>query len=97
MVFRPDDEAVRRAVSVLNEALTQDRLAIQRLVQHTEVCKPTLRDNDTIQVREDEFGGSRVGALGLINGILGALPNGRGPVIAVFDKHGSLVEFIRNV
>ena len=60
MVFRPDDEAVRRAVSVLNEALTQDRLAIQRLVQHTEVCKPALRDNDTIQVQEDEFGGDRL-------------------------------------
>ncbi len=95
MKLKCDPKAVASALVVLNEALTQDRRAIQSLLEKREVCNSKLIENDTIQVREGENGAVMVSALGLLNGILGTLPDGSGPIAAVYDNSGLLVEFIR--
>jgi hypothetical protein len=91
-------EAVENAVAILNEALTQDRRAIQELLTKYECCNKNLADNDTIPVvpaDENEIGlGTTVRPLGLLNGIMGTLPDGSGPICAVFDDNGNLVQFL---
>lgn len=87
-------EAVENAVAILNEALTQDRRAIQFLLAKYEICNSKIAENDTIQVRESEETGSIViGPLGLLNGILGTLPDGSGPIGAILNDDGTLVSF----
>lgn len=95
MKLRCDPRQVQTAVAVLNEALTQDRRAMQYLLDKREICNERLEKNDTIQVSEDSEGNRRVGVLGVVNGILGTLPDGSGPIAAVYDDNGYLVEFIR--
>ena len=95
MKLKSERQLVTDTLAILNEALTQDRRAIQYLLGLSEPCNAKLVANDTIQVRADDRGVQRVSTLGLINGILGTLPDGSGPIGAVYDKHGMLVEFIR--
>ena len=95
MKLKCDPHAVSAALSVLNEALAQDRRALQYLLAMSEPCNAKLVNNETIQTRVNDQGVARISALGLVNGILGTLPDGSGPIAAVLDKHGMLVEFIR--
>jgi hypothetical protein len=90
----------RQAVDVLNRALAEDPEAMRRLMSEAYVpCNRALADDPTIQVHTEkvEVGGAlgdffSVGALGLINGIIGVRQNGCGYVAAVFNlecpRHG---------
>lgn len=91
-------EVVENAVAILNEALTQDHRAIQAMLSKYEYCNTKLADNDTIQVMDAEENGTGFGIvvspLGLINGIMGALPDGSGPIGAIISDDGRLVRFV---
>ena len=95
MKLKCDPKTVSNALSILNEALTQDRRAVQYLLAKTEPCNSKLAGNDTIQVRAGDQGASLISTIGLLNGILGTLPDGSGPIAAVYDNNGMLVEFTR--
>lgn len=89
-------ETVENAVAILNEALTQDRRAIQALLTKYEYCSTKLADNDTIQVMDADENGTGFGLvispLGLLNGIMGTLPDGSGPIGAIINEEGGLGE-----
>ena len=90
----------KQAVDVLNRALAEDPEAMRKLMSEAYVpCNRALADDPTIQVHTEkvEVGGIlgdffSVGALGLINGIIGIRQNGCGYVAAVFNlecpRHG---------
>jgi hypothetical protein len=96
-------------VDVLNRALAEDPEAIRRLMSEAYVpCNETLANDPTIQVRTEKVGVGTyqpvippkthyysVGALGLINGIIG-IKNGHGYVAACFNVkcrvHGELMK-----
>ncbi len=80
-----------RMVDVLNEALAADPDALQSLVFHRVPCNAELADHRSIQVMEDADG-TRVGLLGVLNGVLGALPDGQGRLLA-HAENGRLVRF----
>ena len=74
---RPLDRAIaERCVAVLNEAIAQDPYAVHALMNTRVSCNETLADHPTIQVMGAEGFGNHVGLLGLINGIVGAYPDG---------------------
>jgi hypothetical protein len=93
----------KQAVDVLNRALSEDPEAMRRLMSEAYVpCNRALADDPTIQVHTEkvEVGGAlgdffSVGALGLINGIIG-IKNGHGYVAACFNVkcgvHGELMK-----
>lgn len=59
------------AVTLLNEALAADRMAVDVLINFRINCNQQLAFHPTIQVSAD----NRVGLLGLINGIFGLNEN----------------------
>lgn len=89
----------KHVVNVLNRALSKDPRAIESLIEHRERCNEELADDETIQVMLERcLDGTtwyEVGALGLINGILGAHPDTKwGRVAACFDDEtGRLLRF----
>jgi hypothetical protein len=100
-------DSIDRAIEVLNRFLKTDPAACRTFIeQEVHVCKAMLDDPD-IQVGVSEIeegplkGGKiyRVRPLGLINGILGAIPEGKfkgwGPICAVVEKDGSITKFAR--
>lgn len=69
------EDAVTRAVAVLNEALARDPEAITRLVNMRVECNDRLASHPLI--RTGVYGGvSRVGVLGLLNAALADSPSG---------------------
>lgn len=87
------DEIIKRI-----NAMIQDpdiRADIGALIsQRIQVSRSTA-DHSTIQVSED----GTMGALGLLNGVVGAIPSGAkegwGYITAIFDDAGNLLEFCR--
>jgi hypothetical protein len=59
----------RKAVEVLNEALSLDPAAVNSLMNSKVRCNDALADHPTIVVN-DQSGVTRVGLLGVINGIV---------------------------
>lgn len=85
------EDAVVRAVQVLNEALARDPDGITRLVNLRAECNEALAAHPLIQV--GVYGGvSRVGILGLLNAALGDSPSG---VIGARGTAGSSGHFVR--
>ena len=68
-------DPVLKAIEVLNDALERDPIAITQLVNLRVNCNPQLVNHLTIQ-SSDYHGTSKVGVLGLINGIVGNSPSG---------------------
>lgn len=90
-------EPVDKAIQVLNEALEQDSNAIHALIRHRVVCNAALADHRSIQV--GQYTDSKlfhVGLLGIINGIFGITPTGRGLIEMVVDDDGTILRFQRH-
>tara|TARA_X000001036_G_scaffold41891_1_gene33601 strand:- start:658 stop:975 length:318 start_codon:yes stop_codon:yes gene_type:complete len=68
-------DPVTRAIAVLNDALDLDPKAITQLVNLRVDCNTQLAKHPTIQ-SSIYHGVTKVGTLGLINGIIGNSPSG---------------------
>ena len=68
-------DPILKAIEVLNDALERDPIAITQLVNLRVNCNPQLVSHPTIQ-SSVYHGTSKVGVLGLINGIVGNSPSG---------------------
>jgi hypothetical protein len=66
-------------------AFAEDPDAMQSLVEARVQCNQALADDVTIQCGQLGAGKWEVGALGLINGLLGVRSNGCGYVAAVYN------------
>ena len=89
----PNLEAVRQAVEVLNEALLNDRHAIEALFAHRVPATEALANHPTIQVLFNPIGNPTLGTLGLINGLFGVDDQGWGLIAAIVDeKNQSRIE-----
>lgn len=71
------DQAVKRALLVLNDALNRDPQALTELVNTRISCNEKMTKHPTVQVKvyHDDY---KIGILGLINGILGYKRGGIG-------------------
>jgi len=81
-------------IRILNSAVSDDKNAINELVNTRVVCNKKLADHESIQVGKID-GKYRVGILGILNGIFGVDENEWGVIAAEFDKEKKLVRFIR--
>lgn len=79
-------------VSVMNDAIGQDREAIEKLVAARVPCNEGLAQHPTIQVGKHKEA-SGVGLLGILNGIVGVDVDGWGCIAANFDDDGKLSHF----
>ena len=68
-------DPILKAIEVLNEALERDPLAITQLVNLRVDCNTQLVNHSTIQ-SSIYHGVTKVGVLGLINGVVGNSPSG---------------------
>jgi hypothetical protein len=68
-------DPILKAIEVLNEALKRDPLAITQLVNLRVDCNTQLVNHPTIQ-SSIYHGVTKVGVLGLINGVVGNSPSG---------------------
>ncbi len=68
-------DPILKAIEVLNEALKRDPLAITQLVNLRVDCNTQLVNHPTIQ-SSIYHGITKVGVLGLINGVVGNSPSG---------------------
>ena len=68
-------DPILKAIEVLNEALERDPLAITQLVNLRVDCNTQLVNHPTIQ-SSIYHGVTKVGVLGLINGVVGNSPSG---------------------
>lgn len=80
------DHVLDDIVERLNEALRNDPDAIASLVFHRVPCNAELAEHATVQVGTTDEGWD-VGLLGVLNGALGILPDGRGYLTAIVDVH----------
>lgn len=101
MVNETDMVTVDDAIKLLNELLELDRPAVATLIANHVPCNLALADHETVQCAA-QHGGFRVGMLGILNGLFGTLPDGRGKIESVFEDsddpadHGrKLVKFKR--
>ena len=68
-------DPILKAIEVLNDALKRDPIAITQLVNLRIDCNAQLVNHPTIQ-SSVYHGVSKVGVLGLVNGIVGNSPSG---------------------
>ena len=68
-------DPILKAIEVLNDVLERDPVAITQLVNLRVDCNPQLVNHPTIQ-SSVYHGTSKVGVLGLINGIVANSPSG---------------------
>lgn len=86
---RSEEEKTQLAEEViqyLNDMLWVDLHALRRLLEFRTPCNDAMSKHDTCQVGEVD-GEDNVSALGLINGLIGARPDGWGYVTAVYNDH----------
>ena len=68
-------DPISAAVNLLNDVLERDPKAITKLINMRINCNEQLANHPTVQVHK--FGDIyRIGALGLLNGVLGGGPSG---------------------
>ena len=68
-------DTILKAVKALNDALERDPVAITKLVNLRVDCNHQIVNHPTIQTSA-YHGVSKVGVLGLVNGIIGNSPSG---------------------
>jgi len=92
-------DSIDKAIDVMNRFLKTDPDACRAFIEHEVSCNDTMVDDPDIQVGKSEDGSNRIRPLGLINGILGAIPEGKfkgwGPICAVVEQDGSITKFAR--
>lgn len=89
--------ALDEVIELLNEAVRDDRIAMDLLVNERVYCNETLANHPTIQVQKaeplvvfntkmsEEVSRWQVGLLGILNGIFGIDERGTGRIAAVFN------------
>lgn len=92
--------SVNDILAVLNDALKKDPEAMTALVNARVNCNEALENHDSIQVGtyddKGEFaseGQTKVGLLGLLNGLVGVDKNVYGPISATVDDDGNVTAF----
>lgn len=80
------------AVTILNELLECDAVAVSALVNHRIPCNQVLANHSTVQVSRDDQG-YRVGLLGIINGLFGIDDRGWGAIAAKVESDGTVIRF----
>lgn len=78
------------AVRVLNEALQAEPLIITELVDRRILCGTAFDEHPTIQVGGEP---REIGFIGLLNGCLGAWPDGVGFICVRYGPEGELLQF----
>ena len=81
-----DKELAQRFIETLNELLLLDREAIKNLLCSRVACNKLMADHPSVQVNENTpFKKYSLGALGLLNGLVGVQDDGWGYIAAVFE------------
>lgn len=78
---------------VLNEMLKLDKTCITALVNHREPCNDAIANHPTIQVQQYSGEISKVGLIGVLNGIFGIREDGMGAIAMVIEDDGSISGF----
>jgi hypothetical protein len=83
----------------LNDIARTDPVAMDALIKARVPCNKAMAEHPTVQVTATDEGGI-VGILGLLNGIVGVIPDGRprhgwGYIAAEMDDRGAFVRFVR--
>lgn len=91
--------SIDEVIEYLNELAGLDREAIAKLIDSRVPCNNKIADHPTCQVQEEPDGihvVTKVGILGVINGMFGVDKKGRGAIKAdYFDVDGKFSSFIR--
>ena len=74
----------REVTKFLNQLVEIDRSAVAALVANRVPCNDGLASHPTVQVAKQP-GGYHVGLLGVLNGLCGVKPDGRGFIEARFE------------
>ena len=95
------EESADEIIAFLNEAAAIDPMAMGKLIADRVSCNGTMADHPTIQVTLLEGGYTTVGFLGMLNGIIGAIPDGPkagwGYITAQIEEDGSCSGFLRTM
>lgn len=90
-----DVVSVDEVIKLLNELNAIDKLAARNLFESRVYCKKELENHPSIIVVGDGPV-PQLGILGVINGLFDPLPNGRGPITAVYsDDEKEIIRFER--
>ena len=91
----PLTDAIDTAIEVLNRVHDADPSVLPTLINYRVPCNEAVADDPTVQVGEYE-GITKVGLLGIVNGLFGTIPGRKsGWIGAYHDDEGSLVKFAR--
>jgi len=92
------EELADLIIERLNEIASHDKAAMEQLIEERVPCNDQMADHPSVQVSVRN-GTTMVGALGIINGVVGTIPagplKGWGYVAAVFDDDNNFVRFRR--
>jgi hypothetical protein len=77
-------QIAERFVATLNELVELDNKAIRNLILNKVECNEAIADHPTVQVGLQCDGQYSIGALGLLNGLVGIQDDGWGYIAAVF-------------
>lgn len=69
-------EARRVIIETLNGMVAADPGALLALLETRVPCNDAMRDHPTVQVGRDDNGQAVVGMLGILNGLVGTIPDG---------------------
>lgn len=88
---------VQDVCDVLNEMLKLDKDCITALVNHREPCNEAVANHPTIQVQQYPGDISRVGLIGVLNGMFGIREDGMGALAMVIEDNGDISGFKRTI
>lgn len=79
-----DPCSLDQAISILNELVAADPIAMRNLIENRVPCNEGLAEHPTAQVgfHDNEY---RIGLLGVLNGIFGIHEDGNGALCAHFE------------
>jgi len=101
MNIKTEQDLADYIIAQLNEISQTDPTAMEWLLENRIACNEALADHPTVQVYPSENGEPiKVGMLGIINGIVGAIGEGKpmagfGFIAAVYDDDDNFVRFRR--
>lgn len=81
-----DVVTLNEAIEYLFELSQLDGFALGELVHARAPCNDELAAHPSVQVAEEEDGHCTVGIVGILNGLFGTLPDGRGKITFVLDE-----------
>ncbi|MCD6220687.1 hypothetical protein J7K25_00815 [bacterium] len=80
--------SLEEVVAFLNELTKIDRKAMQKLCKTRVKCNKKLAKHPTVQVVKNKNGETKVGFLGILNGLFGIDEKGWGTIAANFVPNG---------